>query len=129
MTSPAAQAQEALRALRDTATVEGRTISGYFYLGESPQDQGYRVKLTLRVTHDAQLKRYVAELDVTETRTERGQYGYRHGVEMPRALLGQVPASRMSASRLEQLFTKALADLKADPAPLIKLLEAEEQRQ
>ena len=120
---------DALRALRDTATTEGRTRSGFHYLGDSPQDQGYRVKLSLKVTHDATEKHYVAELDITETRTERGQYGYRHGVEMPRTMLWQVPASRMSSSRLEQLYDKALAGLRADPTPLIKLLEAEENRQ
>lgn len=126
--TPQEQAAKALRSLRDTATTEGRACSGYYYLGESPQDQGYNVKLTLKVSHDAMQKVYAAELDVTETRIERGEYGWRHDREMPHALLWQLPASRMSTGRLEKLYSQALAELRADPSPLIKLLEAEEKR-
>lgn len=126
--TPQEQAAKALRSLRDTAAVEGRACSGYYYLGESPQDHGYNVRLTLKVSHDAMQKVYATELDITEDRIEHGQYGWRHDREMPHTLLWQQPASRMSRARLEQLYERALAELRADPSPLIKLLEAEENR-
>lgn len=103
-------------------------IEGVHRLGESPEDHGYSVKVTLSVRHDAASKSYRAQLEVSEERYEGGFAAQRHGYGMATRDLGSTPAPRFSVKRLEAVYNDTLASLKQQPAPLIDLLREESER-
>lgn len=126
MTTPAQQAQAALLSFGRNGRLEDRTYYGNYQLGESPHDNDYLVWVTLSATYEARL--FTVRLSVTEYRYRDGQATLRHGRDMPFKVLGEWPASRFSAKRAETLYTEALKQLRADPTPLIELLQEESER-
>lgn len=128
MNTPEQQALAALLSFSRTARVDGRVIAGFYRLGESPEDHGYHVKVTLSVHHSTESKSYRVTLSVSEERIEAGFAAQRHGFGMAQRDLGTVAASRFSVKRLEQIFTAELQRLKASPADLIDLLREESER-
>lgn len=126
--SPAQQAQDALLSFSRTGRIEGRSCEGFHWLGESPMDTGYRVRVTLTVRHDAGSKAYRAELAVSEERYEGGHAAQRFGFGMPSRQLGEVAASRFNAKRCEAIYAATLQELRSNPAPLIELLQEESER-
>ena len=128
MNTPQQQALAALLSFSRTARTEDRSREGFYRLGESPEDMGYHVKVTLSVRHDAASKSYHAQLTVSEERIEGGFAAQRHGFGMPSRDLGTIPAPRFSSKRLEAIYSETLAALKQQPAPLIDLLEEESER-
>jgi hypothetical protein len=130
MTRPAArkQALDALLSLSRTALVEGRACSGFHWLGDSPHDAAYRVKLMLTVRFDSASKSYRIGLSISEERYEGGFASQRHEYDMPHAFLGQIDATRFSAVRVQQIYEQTLAELRKDPEPLVSLLQEEIDR-
>lgn len=128
MNTPPQQALAALLSFSRTARVEGRVIEGFYRLGESPEDMGYNVKVTLSVHHSTESKSYRITLAVNEERVESGFVSHRHGYGMAQRDLGTVAASRFSVKRLEQIYTAELQRLKTSPAELIDLLREESER-
>jgi hypothetical protein len=128
MPTPEQQALAALLSFSRTARVDGRMIEGFYRLGESPEDHGYHVKVTLSVHHDAASKAYSVTLTVNEERIESGFVSHRHGYGMAQRDLGTVAASRFSVKRLEQIYNQTLDTLKHGPAVLIDLLREESER-
>ena len=126
MSTPALRAQDALLSFARTARIEGRSCEGFHWLGESPADSGFRVRLRLTVRHEA--KAYHIELTVSEERYEGGFASQRHGFGMPSRQLGAVAAARYSAVRVQQIYDTALSELRANPQPLIDLLQEESER-
>lgn len=128
MNTPPQQALAALLSFSRTARTEQRSREGFYRLGESPEDRGYHVKVTLSVRHDAASKSYHAQLSVSEERFEGGFAAHRHGYGMASRDLGTTPAPRFSSKRLEAVYDETLAALKQQPAQLIDLLREEAER-
>jgi hypothetical protein len=130
MSSPAPhqQALDALLSFGRSGRLEDRTHYGSHWLGDSPHDAGYQVRVTLAVDYDAASKLYTARLMISETRYEGGQVSQRHEREMPYRQLGEATATRFSAKRAETLYNETLAELKRNPQPLIDLLQEEADR-
>ena len=122
------QALNALLSFARTARVEGRAVDGFHRLGESPEDMGYGVKMTLSVRHDAGIKAYRVQLSISEERYEGGFAASRHGFGMPSRELASVPASRFSAKSAERVYGEVLKQLRADMSPLLELLAEESER-
>jgi len=122
------QALNALLSFARTARVEGRAVDGFHRLGESPEDMGYGVKMTLSVRHDAGIKAYRVQLSISEERYEGGFAASRHGFGMPSRELESVPASRFSAKSAERVYGDVLKQLRADMSPLLELLAEESER-
>jgi len=128
VTTPEQRATAALASFAATATVDGRTMEGFYRLGDSPEDQGYLVRLTLSVAYDAASKSYRCTLTVHEQRIEAGYVSERYGYGMPSRDLGTTPAPRYSAKRLATIYSDVIAALKSDRGPLLDLLREEESR-
>ena len=128
MTTPAQQAQDALLSFSRTAVAEERAVHGHHYLGESPLDSGYRVKVTLSVRHSREAKSYAVDLAISEERYESGFASQRYGFGMAARHLGDVAATRYGQKRAEQIFSETLQELRRNPQPLIELLEEESER-
>lgn len=128
MTSPAQQAQDALLSFGRTMRLEERAIQGHHYLGESPLDHGYRVKLTLSVRHSRESKSYAVDLAISEERYEGGFNSQRFGFGMAARHLGDVAATRFGQKRAEQIYSETLRELRSNPQPLIELLTEEGKR-
>lgn len=128
MTSPAAQAQDALLSFGRTSTLHERSILGHHYLGESPLDHGYRVKVTLSVRHSKEARSYSIDLAISEERYEGGFASQRYGFGMTQRHLGDVAVSRFGAQRAEEIYSSALLELRRNPQPLIDLLTEESTR-
>ena len=123
-----ASAADALLSLSRTALVEGRACHGFHWLGDSPHDAAYRVKLMLTVRHDSASKSYRIGLSISEERYEGGFASQRHEYDMPSRFLGQVDASRFNANRATQIYEQTIAALRKDPEPLLSLLQEESER-
>lgn len=129
MTTPAAQAQAALLHFARHGRLEERSYYASYQVGESPHDSNYQVYVTLSASYSRDTRSYSVRLAVSETRYEAGQVSLRHEREMPFRRLGESPATRFSAKRAETLYNEALAALRADPAPLVELLQQEAERE
>lgn len=128
MTSPTQQAQDALLAFSRTQRLEERAVQGHHYLGDSPLDLGYRVKLTLSVRHSQGAKSYAIDLAISEERFQGGFASQRYGFGMEARHLGDVPATRFGEKRATQIFSDTLRDLRSNPQILIDLLAEESER-
>ena len=128
MTDVRQQALDALLSFSRSARVEGRAVEGFHRLGESPEDMGYGVKITLSVRHDPQSKSYRVQLSISEERYEGGFAASRHGFGMPSRELESHPATRFSAKAASALYAQVLKQLTADMSPLISLLQEESER-
>ena len=122
------QAADALLSFARTGRLDDRIYYGGHWLGESPNDSGYRVQVTLSVAYDGLRKEFTVSLATGETRYESGQVSMRHEREMPVRRLGTYSATRFGAKRAETLYNEALAALRANPQPLIELLTEESDR-
>lgn len=122
------QALDALLSFSRAARLEGRMFYGSHWLGDSPHDAGYQVRVALTVDYDAGSKRYTVRLSITETRYEGGQVSERIERDMPVRSLGQVAGTRFSAKRAEAIYDQTLTSLRHNPQPLIELLEQEAER-
>ena len=124
--TPEQRALAALTSFSRTAARFNRTIEGFYRLGDSPEDHGYLVKVTLSVHYDAGA--YRAQLAVSEERIEAGHVSHRIGYGMATRDLGTVLAPRFSSKRLDTYYSETLAALRAEPQPLIDLLREESTR-
>ncbi len=122
------QALDALLSFGRAARLEGRMYFGSHWLGDSPHDAGYQVRVALTVDYDAGSKRYVVRLSITETRYDHGQVSERIERDMPTRSLGQVAGTRFSAKRAEAIYETTLTELRHNPQPLIELLAEESER-
>ena len=114
--------------LSRTVLVEGRACHGFHWLGDSPHDAAYRVKLMLTVRFDSASKSYRIGLSVSEERYEGGFASHRHEYNMPSKFIGVIDATRFSASRAQQIYERTIAELRKDPEPLVNLLQEESER-
>lgn len=128
MTSIQQQALDALLSFGRSARTEGRAREGFHYLGDSPANAGYQVKLMFFVRHDIESKSYRITLAVSEERFEGGFNSQKYGFGMPSKDLGSAPSGRFHAGRIEEIYDRELAKLKRDPQPLIELLQEESER-
>jgi len=131
MSTPAMHrsARDALLSFARTGRVEGRAFEGFHWLGESPNDAAYRVKLTFSVRHDSTRKTYRVQLGISEERYEGGFASQRHEFHMPHKSLPDVPATRFSAKTAERVYGEILQQLRQDLTPLVELLQEESDRQ
>ena len=127
MTTPQA-ALDCLLAFGRNGRLDDRAFVGSHWIGESPHDSGYQVRVTLAIIWDAEGKAYQAHLSTGEIRYEAGQMSLRHEREMPVRGLGSWSATRFSQKRIEQLYNEVLASLRKNPQPLIDLLQEEGNR-
>lgn len=122
------QSLDCLLSFGRTAIADDSGVIGFHYLGESPQDAGYRVKITLSVRYSREAKSYSIDLATSEERFEGGFNAQRFGFGMPSKHLGDVAASRFSAKRVAAIYETALQELRTNPQPLIELLQEESER-
>ncbi|MBT2587919.1 hypothetical protein [Arthrobacter sp. ISL-95] len=131
MSTPAMHrsARDALLSFARTARIEGRAVEGFHWLGESPNDSAYRVKVTLSVRHDSTRKIYRVQMGISEERYEGGFASQRHEFHMPHKSLPDVAATRFNAKSAERIYGGVLQALKVDITPLAELLQEEAERQ